>query len=101
MVRNFNSEIGASVVAVTIATVGIMTVASFTFVAEAHAQSYKSVAKKAVTVGKLTDHAAKKTVTASKLKDRVAKTRRRKTAPLVLRSMGEMRGVGASSKSGL
>ena len=52
MSKNFKSGIVASVIAVTIATAGITTVSSFTFVPEAQAWSLKSAAKKTLKYGK-------------------------------------------------
>jgi hypothetical protein len=52
MAKNFKYGVAASVIAVTIATAGITTVTSFTFVPEAQAWSIKSAAKKTVKAAK-------------------------------------------------
>lgn len=52
MAKNFTYGIAASVIAVTIATTGVTTVTSFTFVSEAQAWSIKKAYKKTTRVVK-------------------------------------------------
>ena len=76
MFKNFKSGIVASVIAVTIATAGITTVSSFTFVPEAQAWSLKGAFKKSTSkVTQLNKHvrAIGRKVVPSEIRDTAGK----------------------------